>query len=230
MANPTIAVDATPFTANSYVKITWTNAAKGGSNWYSWRVYRRLADSGEKWQLLKEFLYDISDYEYHDYSAGCNNTYEYIVVRVYLSSGVPTEELKDVVVEAETISDEYWLIHPSNALYNALLYRVKSDSFGHEMDIGEMNIIGRGRRVDRSTNWGVRGSLGCSIRNQTGMTPRQQMKVLESQMNQQSYFWFKNPFGDVLKVAVSNFKVDRVPGVGIQEYTDVSFDYAEVVG
>ncbi len=227
MANPTLDVDVSQFATEGFVRLSWTNATKG-TEWYAWRVYRRTNVPSGKWVLLKEYQNDLANYVLDDYQATSNVEQQWIVVRVHLVGFVPTEETRTPLVEDTPESDNYWLVHPFNSYFTTLLYSVKSDSFGKESEIGEMNIIGRGRRADYGSTWGRRGSLTAQVRDKIGITSRQQLVKLQDQADQHTYFWFRNPFGDMFRVVIENVHFDRLAGVGVQEYADVSFDYVEV--
>lgn len=227
MANPSLTVDVTDFPDDGFVRLMWDNSQKG-AGWYSWRLYRRLSTPAGKWTLVREYLYDTSDYEFHDYWAASNVAQEWIVVRVHMVGLVPTEEAIDSPVIDTPLSDNYWLVHPYNIAYNLLLHQVNDDSYSTEAEAGEMNIIGRGRRVDFGSVWGRRGSIAAQVRDRS-LTAAQALDRLEAQQRVKTFFWFRNPWGDMFRVRLSDLSVKRVPGVGMNEYADVTLAYAELV-
>lgn len=163
MANATPTVDTSIFNVAGPVRISWTNANKG-ANWYSWRVYRRDSSAGA-WTMLKEFLYDAASYVYDDYSAKPNVAQDWAVIRVSLVSGVPTEDTpKTPVATATPADDTYWLIHPYDSSQVYPLYIATSDSFNIENEMAELQIVGRGRKVDIGSTWGAKGSITCQLR------------------------------------------------------------------
>lgn len=230
MANPTLTLDATSFPTLGYVRSSWTNATKG-ANWYSWRLYRRVNTASAKWALVKEYLADIANYTWDDYFATSNISQQYVVVRVFLVAGVPTEEAIGGTVQAVTpASDNYWIVHPYNPSLTSLVYSVTGDSFSEEADVAEMNIIGRGRRADYGSTWGRRGSLNMQLRDKPAITARNQFLLYAAQQRSApSYYWLRTPFGDMFRVVLSDLHADRMAGVGVNDYSNVSLSYAEVV-
>lgn len=226
MANPALTLDTNPFTEDGYVGLTWTNATKG-SNWYSWRVYRRPSTTAGKWTLVKEYLYDTPTYVFHDYWAASNVAQEWIVIRVHLVSSVPTEEAFTTPEIGTPESDNYWLVHPYNIAYNLKLFP-SGESFSIESEVGEMNIIGRGRRIDYGTVWGRRGSLACQLRDRA-VTASEQLRILEAQQNAKSFFWLRDPWSNMLRVRVSDLQVQRIAGVGLRQFADITFAYSALV-
>ncbi len=229
MANPVLTVDASTFyNTTGYVRLTWTNANKG-VDWYSWRVYRR--PTGGSWTLLKEYLVDQASYEYRDYTAASNTSQEWVVVRVYLVSGTPTEEAKTGGITATPVSDGYYLVHPFDEAGTVRLYHVTDDSFEDEHAMAELEIIGRGRKVDQGTQWGLKGTLAAQLRDRSGgPTARTQLQGIRAAKKSGTFFWLRNPWGDVIRVAIGNVGVDRIAGIGAsREFVDIDFNYTEVV-
>ena len=227
MANAVPTISTTNYSTSGYVRLTWTNANKG-VDWYAWRVYRRPV--GGSWTLLKEYLYDQANYTFDDYTAPSNTALEYTVVRVYLNATVPTEEAKTASAPVTPVSENYWLIHPFDDTKHILLYNVVGDDFEDETEMEVLNIIGRGRKVDQGTNWGIRGKLSCQLRDKTGLTARTQLQNIRATKAAQTFFWLRNPWGDVTRVAIGDLGVDRLAGVGAsREFVDIDFDYTQIV-
>lgn len=226
MANPVLTVSTSSYASSGFVRLTWTNANKG-VNWYSWRVYRR--PTGGNWTLLKEYLGDVANYTFDDYMAPANTSLEYVVVRVYLVGTVVTEEAK---IGGQTVtpdSDNYWLIHPFDNTKTMLLYQVTADDFTDEHAQVEHEVIGRGRKVDQGTQWGIRGSMACQLRDKySGPTARLQLQNLRAAKQAASYWFLRNPWGDIWRVSIGNINVTRIAGVGDREFVDVSFPYVEI--
>lgn len=224
MANPVVTLDLTTFPTLGYAKLTWTNANKG-ANWYAWRVYRRL--TGGTWYLVKEYLVDTASYEFHDFLIATDVAEEWVVVRTFLVGSVITEEAKTPTVSGTPNSDNYWLIHPFNEPDTFLIYQVTSDDFTEEGEMVELKIQGRGRKFDHGTTWGVRGTISCQLRDRTGLSARAQLLRLRLAKENQWFYWLRNPFGDLWRVTIGDIQGGRIAGVGTQEFTDVTFTYAE---
>jgi hypothetical protein len=61
-----------------------------------------------------------------------------------------------------------------------------------------------------------------------GLTARQQRLRIEALRESQRVFYLRNPFGDVLQIAITNASFERVAGVGTLEYLELSMDYSEI--
>jgi hypothetical protein len=93
-----------------------------------------------------------------------------------------------------------------------------------------MVVLGRGRHIDYGQRHGIRGSLtaqlyGDSINN---VTAREQRLRLDAVKQSKGFVYLRNPFGDIFKADLQGFTVDRVAGVGAQEYATVTIPYIEV--
>lgn len=122
----------------------------------------------------------------------------------------------------------YWLVHPTDSTKNILLRQVTSESFNTEREVAVKKLIGRGRKIDVGMNYGHLGTLSGRIYTTDVKTARQQRLDLESACDNFTYYYLKNPFGDVWKVWFQDPKFSRLAGVGTNEFCDVSIDYFEV--
>lgn len=226
MANPVVTIDATQHDTLGYVRLQWTNANKG-ANWYAWRVYRRLS-TAVGYTLLKEYVTDQANYDFHDQTVPENTSVDYAVVRVYLVGAVVTEEAYTPTTGVVAAGSYYWLEDVVTESQSLRLSNVTGDSFQKERDKEVLKLLGRGRKVDRGTSYGVAGSLKLQLRDSNGLTGRQQLKKLEVLAEDPDYVYLKNPFGDVYKVVIGDPETERISGVGLNEYVDVSLEYTEV--
>jgi len=226
VANPVVTIDATQHDALGYVRLQWTNANKG-ANWYAWRVYRRLTGA-TGYTLLKEYVADVANYDFHDQSVPENTSVDYSVVRVHLVGAVPTEEAHTPTIGVTAVGSYYWIEDVVTESQSLRLSGVTADSFQKERDKEVLKLLGRGRKVDRGTTYGVEGTLSLQLRDSNGLTARQQLKKLELLAEDPDFVYLKNPFGDVYKVVIGDPSVERLSGVGLSEYVDVSLEYTEV--
>lgn len=236
-AAPAFTADASFYFSRGYMKVIWTNAAKD-SQFYSWRVYRR-AVGDTAWTLLYENQFDLASYEYDDYFALPGIAYEYAVVQVAYRFSVPTESVFNASATGTLVHEDYWLLHPTDSSLHVRLHSVKQESYADEYESGDMNLIGRGRKKDYGTHWGIRGTLSAQIRDflspATGLTvtaraAKRQLEALKAQAaSVGAVLFIRNPFGDLWQVALDDLAVDRVAGVGGNEYVDVKVPYAAVV-
>lgn len=226
MANPVVTIDTTLYDTFGYAKLTFTNATKG-ANWYSWRVKRRLAGT-TTWSLLKEYLVDQANYEYHDVTVPANTAVDYSVTRVHLVSAVPTEEADTPNSNITVPGTYYWIVHPTIEAKSLMLRNVTSDNYHDDFDFEVMRLIGRGRKVDQSSTFGVEGALSAQLRTNVSLTAAAQLAKLRTLKDSQLGLYLKTPFGQVWKVNLGQLDVTRIAGVGLSEFVDVSFPYSEV--
>lgn len=108
-------------------------------------------------------------------------------------------------------------------------YNVTDDAFTDEYEEAEIDLIGRGRRVEVGTRWGLDGTLTVQIYDQiaeTGATQRANLLALKTtgipvQMT--------NAFGTTVQVSIGVLEFTRVAGVGNREYFIVTIPYKEVI-
>jgi hypothetical protein len=227
---PAFSASPTSYEANGYLAITWTNALRDAT-WNSWRVYRRLTGSTSPPTLLAEYTSDLTNYEYDDYFAGANISYDYAVVQVADRFGSQIESAYNYTTIAPAGS-HYWLIG-IDVLTNASAVKIKlsqvtADSFSEEYEAAEMQIIGRGRRVDYGTRFGYKGSLTAQLRTDSTSTARAKRLQLEQVKAQKTALYLRNPFGDIWLVNLSDLQMDRLSGVGTEEFVNVTVPYSEV--
>ncbi len=211
-----------------YVEITFSNTVKA-ADWYAWRVYRRISTGPGAWQLVTELRVDQASYSVKDYLAKSGVSYHYTVVQVALRSGGQVESNYTASSIVTPVSTDYWLIVKDDPTYNVRLWHVVSDSFRDEVQTAEHQLIGRGRKVDIGSAMGYAGSLRFEIREMGGQLPRVQRLALEDLQRQTTYdVYLRNPFGDVFQVQSPSISIERVAGVGTNEYVDCEFEYREV--
>lgn len=219
----TFTVDTSPFLAQNYVQINWTNAGQG-PNHYSYRVYRRTGTTGT-WAMIYETVSTSSPYVYKDYSIPAQTSVQYAVVDVNQSQ---VEETKNPsALTGALMLEKYWFNHPTDATLSFSI-GATSDSFGDEYDEKVFNLIGRGRKIDVGTNWGVTGTIEGKLIDKESATARVQRLQIELLRSTQTYFWLKNPFGDYQKIALGKISFERQAGTGTSEVLRVTIPYYEV--
>lgn len=211
-----------------YVEVTFTNASKD-ADWVAWRVYRRITTGPGPWELVNETRVNQASYSIKDYLARSGVQYHYAVVQVASRSGGEVESNYNASAPVTPTSTDYWLIVKDDPTYNIRLWHVVSDSFSDEVQTQEHEIIGRGRKVDIGTSMGYSGSLRFEVRDMGGQSARAQRLALED-LQRQTVFdvYLRNPFGDVFQVSTPSISVERVAGVGMNEYVDCQIEYREV--
>lgn len=216
------------YPTDGYILLTWDNSEET-LNWYQWRVYRRLVGD-PTWELIHTISTQATTYEYRDYLAPSNVQVEYAVVQAESTDGGQT--VTEGTYDPQQVtppSDKYWLIHPTDSTMNVLLHHVVADTFADESEEAVLNVIGRGRKVDRGEEWGLTGQLSLKFRDRPNLTGRQQWQNFLALKRAATYVHLRNPFGDVLKVALGgNPSTERESGISIREHHTVTVPYYEV--
>ena len=213
------------YETGGYVLISWTNAGIRAGH-FSYRVYRRNADTGGSWTLIYETNAVQSNYSFQDYLAPVGN-WQYSVVEVYTSGSLVEETYVIQTVSLEL--SYYWLIHPSDNSKNIILRGVTGETFSTEREVSIKKLIGRGRKVDVGSRWGYTGEISGRLYPTTSKSARQQRLDLETAKATNVSYTLRNPFGDVFKIWFDDPKFTRVAGTGGSEVLEVSFTYYEVV-
>lgn len=211
-----------------YVQLAWQDTARDPS-FISYRVYRRKVGN-EQWLLLAEFFTTQANYEYRDYLAESTTSYEYDVVQMVDRFGSLVESTHAAVTLTPTSSD-YWIIYsndPDDWYNNLRLYHATSDTPVEEYQREAIPLIGRGRHYDFGERLGFKGSLTCEILDQPGLTARQQILQLRQLQEDRRSVWLRNPFGDIWQVVFEDIPFDRMPGVGVREFGNITMPYVEV--
>jgi hypothetical protein len=222
---PVFTVSGAQYAVSGLNVIDWTSAV-ADANFLSWKVLRRNVGT-TTWTKLLE-TQTVGTRNYRDFLAPSQQAVEYVVVQTDISIGVQVESAY-VPQQITGIALRYMLVCPTNEALNVVLYQVHTDSFGDELESSTINLIGRGRRVEYGSRFGEAGSLTSSLRDIVGgLTARQQRLAIEALRIANQVVYFRNPFGDVFQVSMPSAKFDRVAGVGLLEYLELSLDYVEI--
>ena len=217
-------VSTANYATNGYIRITWDNSDES-PGWEAWRVYRRDNDAGTGWVLLYQVTTSSASYTYDDYTAPANRSLDYAVVEVTSGNVEGTYTPINVTVSAEAY---YWLIDHEDSSLSFRREHVRGDSFDDEYEEATMELIGRGRKRDVGTRWGVSGTLEAQIKAKNGKTTLEQYAEIKALKESQHEVSLRTPFGDVYKVALGKISYDRIPGVGTDNQMDVSIEYEEI--
>lgn len=214
-------LDASNYEADGYVRISWNTGVADGA-FVEWRVYRRSSGT-TTWTLAGSTA--VSS-QLDDYLAP-SGTIEYAVVQVALRYGVEVESAK-VPQSVVTSAAMYWLVHPTNPSMSVQLPLVREEGFSEEYEQEELRLLGRGRKLDVGTRYGYVGTLSAQLYGDGARTAREQRLALEALRRERVALYLRNPFGDVWQVAPTNIEVERIPGVGQNEYATVRLTYTEI--
>lgn len=217
-------VDTATYEPSGYVWITWQ--AEYDPTFLRWKVYRRLV--GETtWNVLGEIsMQNVT--EFKDWLVPSQDTYEYLVVQVVERFGDEVESYLADPTDVYVPAGGYWLIDPVDSGNNSKLHNVTTESYRHNRERAEFNVIGRGRHADIGENAGITGSLTAQLRDGQGSTARDKKRKIETLQAKAVPVYLRNPFGDVLHVSCGDVDVARVPGVGPAEFVDITVPYSEV--
>lgn len=106
---------------------------------------------------------------------------------------------------------------------------VKADAFTDEYESAEILLIGRGRRVETGTRWGLRGTLTVQIYDQPGLTAAAQVVALRTLRAAGVTVVMTDAFGTATNVRLGDIQYERMAGVGDREYMTVTVPYMEVI-
>jgi hypothetical protein len=218
-----VTFDATNFRTLGSTTVTWPQ--NRDVNFVGYRIYRRLVGSTQWTFLAEDTSTGPATYTFTDNAAPMNQPVEYGVAQSALRFGVPVEGTPTVSNSATPASESYWLISSTG---NIELRNVVSDSFSDEYENAEIKLLGRGRRVETGTHFGIRGELTAKVYGTPTTTPRAIRLMLQQLRDAQDTVLLRTPFGDIWRVAVSDLTFERTPGVGLNEYFTVSLPYMEV--
>lgn len=220
---PNFTVDDIAMPESGGVILDWTGATKDAT-WVSWRIYRRNFGS-TTWKLVKE----TTAFNYTDYTCPSGVSVEYAVVQVAVnpvfgglveSAFLPTQFIG--------FCDNYLIVVPDNPSLNVKIDIVTSDDFNEEYEQETLNLIGRGRRVEVGTRYGVTGTISAQIYDGPILTARQKKIAIDKIRDSSLKPYLRNPFGDVWSIGLMAVSYSRIAGVGTSEYLTVSIEYSEV--
>jgi hypothetical protein len=221
----TFLVDEANFDELGYVYVDW-NATTPDGFFVDWKVYRRLVMATD-WDLIFSST-DPDLRVFYDWIVPTGEVYEYAVTQ---SAGRFGSIIESPIVQTESRSLEgthYWILNPYDPTDNIRLSGVTDDSYTDDYEEAELIIIGRGRKVNHGTRMGYSGSLTCKLRDDDISTARQKRIQLQLIKAARTTYYLRNPFGDLLEIAIGNLGISRIAGVGTAEFVDVTIPYKEV--
>jgi hypothetical protein len=222
---PSFTVDDFYFAETAGMLVDWTGSTIS-SGFVEWRIYRRLLGA-TTWRLIAIASQSVE--RFMDYTCPANTNVEYAVVqaRTDPTFGAVVESARNPVsVSAET--SHYFLVVPEDSTLNFKIDHVTSDNYEDEYEQETINLIGRGRRHETGTRFGVIGDLSAQLYEDNTYSGRGKKTKLDNIRAARRRAYLRTPFGDVWAVAVSSLKYDRIAGVGTNEYLTVSLQYTEI--
>lgn len=240
-SQPYFTVNTDYYDSDGYIQIAWNNTLLD-PNFTTWRVYRRDEENPD-WVLVGENSDISGSVDLLDFLAPANLTVDYTVVQVKVFAG------SEASMEIESDIDTHWIVTPPGTKYwmveegfqaqpstilttteyvKTPIENVTADSFTEKYESTIHNVPERGNKRDVGQRWGYDGSMTVQLYGLGGLTARQERKRLELLRQQRRKVWLRSPFGDVWQITLGEVTVDRMAGVGTNEYSTVTIPYTEV--
>ena len=220
-----IMVDESVYDTDGYIFIDWGQTTPDGF-FVNWSVYRRPPLATD-WELIYVST-DAAQRSYQDWLVPTGTVYEYAVTQSAGRFGVVIEAPIVFTETREIEGTHYWLINPYDSSVNLQLSQVTDDSYSDEYEEAELQIVGRGRKMNHGTRFGYTGTMTAQLRDTEDSTARSKRIALQALKAARTTYYLRNPFGDLLEVSLGNLGFSRIPGVGTAELVDVTIPYNEV--
>lgn len=223
---PTVTVNPTSYSQNGYALIDWSGTVPD-DYFVAWKIYRKRKDAVD-WDLI--YVEDDSAVaSYRDWLVPSVGEYQWSVTQLADRSGFILESgIDDNAPSNYIVSEDYWLIVEDDDTRNVRLYSVSDDKFTDEIERNEYVVKGRGRRVNYGTVIGMNGSLSVKLRYNSGISARDQRRVLKELSLECISCLLRDPFGNITRVSLGDISTSRMAGVGNQEFADLEIPYMEV--
>lgn len=222
--------NASLYELQGYVNVSWT--ATPDPFFAEWRVYRQKVDEGGTslgdWEYAGT-VEDVDAREFHDWLVGGSSWYRYSVTQVAYRFGSLVESDFDYYGErVRVFGSHYWLVVPDREELNVKLNSVNADKFTEKFESNDFQIIGGGRRFNYGEEIGKEGTLSIQIRGSSNITATEQLAVLRNLRKEKIAVLMRDPFGNVTQIALGEVSLDRMAGVGNNEFANIEVPYYEV--
>lgn len=215
---------------NGRVVINWT--ASQGAQWFAYRIYHQSAEDDQIWTLVYETVTAAPSYSVniYQYSNAITQRFTVVEVTTEVGTGRILEGTYGQYNEftPDSVDADYWLIHTNPAL-SIRFDNVVSDDFTDEWERHEFKLLGRGRKVNLGSRIGRVGTLEIQMRDSTTGTARAKRKELTDLYALGDPVWLRDPFGDLVKIAIGEPSFNRIPGLALHEAVNVNLPYSEVI-
>jgi len=219
--------DASMYNDLGYVTLTW--AATVDPFFAEYRVYRRkVTEPVSEYEYIGK-VEDPETMEFHDWSVAGSAHFEYSVTQAaYRFGSLVESEFEEYPLAVRIESDNYWLVHPDDESRNVKLHSVVAEKFTTKKQSNAYVVIDGGMRVNQGPVIGRDGSLTCKVRASAGRTATEQLAMLYSIDSYKGWVMLRDPFGNNTKISIGEISLDRMAGVGNQEFADLEIPYVEV--
>lgn len=228
-------LDASNLATLGYFTVSWTDAVEP-ANFWGYRIYHRTSDS-PTWTRIFETTDDVATYSHDSYAWANVLTQEVVLVPVTQTAGGALVEEPYTGANSFTPSianANYWLIHPTDPTLSVEIPIATGDQFEEEDDAQAINLLGRGRKVNVGSSFGISGTLSGQIFQdaKSGRSAREIRLSLQALKTQAVEFgvelFLRDPFGGLYKVYAGSMKFQRIPGTGAVEAVEYTIPYLEV--
>lgn len=221
-----LTADVSNYLTQHKIVLDWDDSGAQPANFYSVRLKATNVETGVQ-RLVHEDL-TFGHHDMTDYFAPNNIQEIYDTYVVTTPGGGPQVETHDRTLTVTPSGDDYWLIHPTDPTKTVRLFHASADSYSTEHENTVLNLIGRGRKVDRGETWGITGSITALLRNRAEATARQQKIALDTLKEQAVSVTLQTPFGDSWQVSLMDIAYSRQAGSGPMEHLDATVPYQQV--
>jgi hypothetical protein len=221
------------------IRIAWNNTSQD-AQFVSYRVYRRymkpsisafdVYNTATTWYLLYETDAMLTNYTFDDYLAPLNKQVEYAVVQVADRFGSVIESNITTTYPITLAGDRYYFVPEVNigGIASFQAAGVTGDNFTRDIEQETLHVIGRGRQMQVGDDLGVSGTFTIQLRNPTNA--RRDREFFELISGQYNKVYYKNPFGDVVLVALGVVSTTRQAGYGgYADFSDLSVPYMQII-
>lgn len=228
--SPTFTVSATSTDTAGGTVLSWPQ--NRDPTFVDYRIWHQVIGEDPA-PILSRSITDTapSTYSVKDYSAPTNKNVTFWVTQRAIRFGTIIESALGTGIAVMTTTTHYWIVNPDNEALNVRLARVMSDTYAENWEQETIELLGRGRRVERGTRYGISGTLTATVygAEDLGLDANAIRRNLLAMKAGSLAVYLRTPFGDVWRVVLSDIEIERIAGVGINAYFSTTIPYTEVV-
>lgn len=220
--------ESSGYSESGYVEVFWPTG-NPDPFFMEWRVYRKKDSEPDDAWVLAGTVNDPSVKFFKDWLIAGNEEFVYTVTQAaYRFGSIVESEFDPAPLPFRIFSDAYWLIVKDREELNMRVYGVTADKFTDNRETAEYVIKGGGRRRAYGTRIGYSGNLTVAVRGNEMRTATQMLDDIRDICDNQYSLMMRTPFGNVMQIALGEISIDRMAGVGSQEFADLDIPYYEV--
>lgn len=213
------------YESEGFVHVYW-GGTELDAMFVAWRVYRKNVNDASYTRIAEIPQAEIT--EIRDWLIPSLSTFRYYVVQVVERFEEQVESVVAAPVEVTLGTGGYWMIDPVDPANSIRLHNVTQESYTEISEQAEYLIVGRGRHIDEGETIGIEGTLVAQLRSSIDGTAREKKLKIETLKRQKKPVYLRNPFGDIWYISIGTMSVERVAGVGVSEFVDVTVPYKQI--